>query len=134
MGPGPQLTSAVEQLPRRPGVYRFVNAAGETLYVGKAKSLRSRVRSYFRPSADHPPHIERMLSEVRDLDVIVVDTEMEALLLEANLIKRERPRFNVVLRDDKQFPYLKLSIRSRPRRLRRRKSRFNISSARPMPL
>jgi excinuclease ABC subunit C len=111
MGAGPQLASKLEQLPRRPGIYRFVNAAGETLYVGKAKSLRSRVRSYFRRSAEHPPHIERMVSEVRDLDVIVVDTEMEALLLEANLIKRERPRFNVVLRDDKQFPYLKLSIR-----------------------
>ena len=111
MARGPQLSSALEQLPRRPGVYRFVNAAGETLYVGKAKSLHSRVRSYFRPSADHPPHIARMLSEVVDLNVIVVDTELEALLLEANLIKRERPRFNVVLRDDKQFPYIRLSIR-----------------------
>jgi len=109
--PGPELASKLEQLPRRPGIYRFVNAAGETLYVGKAKTLRDRVRSYFRRSADHAPHIERMVSEVADLDVIVVDTEMEALLLEANLIKRERPRFNVVLRDDKQFPYLKLSIR-----------------------
>jgi excinuclease ABC subunit C len=106
-----KLGAALERLPQRPGVYRFVNADGETLYVGKAKSLRSRVRSYFRAKAAHPPHIERMVSEVSDLSVIVVDTEIEALLLEANLIKRERPRFNVVLRDDKNFPYVKLTVR-----------------------
>jgi excinuclease ABC subunit C len=101
----------LDRLPQRAGVYRFLNAAGQTIYVGKAKSLRKRVRSYFRPKAVHSPHIERMVSEVADLDVIVVDTELEALLLEANLIKRERPRYNVVLRDDKNFPYVKLSLR-----------------------
>lgn len=105
------LSEQLAQLPRRPGVYRFVNRAGDTIYVGKAKSLRNRVRSYFRPAAAHPPHIERMVSEVAGLNVIVVDTEKEALLLEANLIKRERPRFNVVLRDDKNFPYVKLTVR-----------------------
>ena len=105
------LRQRLAELPRRPGVYRFLNGSGETLYVGKAKSLRERVRSYFRPSAVHPPHIARMVSEAADLDVIVVDTEKEALLLEANLIKRERPRFNVVLRDDKNFPYVRLSLR-----------------------
>lgn len=110
-GSGENLAPKLDELPRRPGIYRFLNARGDTIYVGKAKSLRSRVRSYFRRSADHSPHIERMVSEITDLDVIVVDTEMEALLLEANLIKRERPRFNVVLRDDKQFPYVKLSVR-----------------------
>jgi len=98
-------------LPRRPGVYRYMNSKGETLYVGKAKSLRNRVRSYFQKSVQHAPHIARMVSEVHDMSIIVVDTETEALLLEANLIKRERPRYNVVLRDDKNFPYVKLSLR-----------------------
>jgi excinuclease ABC subunit C len=108
---GGELSERLARLPRRPGVYRFLNRAGATVYVGKAKCLRDRVRSYFRPRAAHPPHIERMVREVADLDVIVVDTEKEALLLEANLIKRERPRFNVVLRDDKSFPYVKLTVR-----------------------
>jgi excinuclease ABC subunit C len=107
---GGELSERLARLPRRPGVYRFLNRAGETVYVGKAKSLRERVRSYFRPHAAHAPHIERMVREIADLDVIVVDTEKEALLLEANLIKQERPRFNVVLRDDKSFPYLKLTV------------------------
>jgi excinuclease ABC subunit C len=101
----------VARLPQRPGVYRFLDGHGATLYVGKAKSLARRVRSYFRPAASHAPHIARMVAEIADFDVIVVDTEMEALLLEANLIQRERPRFNVVLRDDKSFPYVKLSVR-----------------------
>jgi len=107
----PAVGARLARLPRRPGVYRFLDPEGKTLYVGKAKSLRSRVGSYFRPSADHAPHIRRMVSEIATLDVILVDTEMEALLLEANLIKRERPRYNVVLRDDKSFPYVRLSVR-----------------------
>ena len=105
----PTLAEKLERLPARPGVYIYRNAAGEPIYIGKAKSLRSRVRSYFQPSAQHPPRIARMVAEVDDLELIVVDTEMEALILESNLIKRERPRYNVVLRDDKHFPYLKLS-------------------------
>ncbi len=107
----PRLGAALERLPHRPGVYRFRDRAGRTLYVGKAKSLRARVRSYFRPGAVPSPHIARMVADVADLDVIVVDTEIEALILEANLIRRERPPYNVVLRDDKSFPYVKLSLR-----------------------
>jgi excinuclease ABC subunit C len=106
----PALTK-LESLPQQPGVYRFIHRLGHTLYVGKAKSLRDRVRSYFRPGAELSPHIARMVGEVDDLDVIVVHTEIEALILESNLIKRERPRYNVVLRDDKSFPHLKLSVR-----------------------
>ena len=105
------LRRKLDSLPSQPGVYIYRNRAGEPIYIGKAKSLRSRVRSYFQPAAQHPPRIERMVGEVYDLDLIVVDTEMEALILESNLIKRKRPRFNVVLRDDKHFPYLKLSVR-----------------------
>jgi excinuclease ABC subunit C len=107
----PTVTSKLQRLPDRPGVYIYSNAAGDTIYVGKAKSLRSRVRSYFQPGAQHTPRVARMVAEVADLQFIVVDTEMEALILEANLIKRERPRYNVILRDDKHFPYVKLSIR-----------------------
>ncbi|HXV77847.1 MAG TPA: excinuclease ABC subunit UvrC [Candidatus Polarisedimenticolaceae bacterium] len=105
------LRRKLETLPAAPGVYRYRNADGEVIYVGKAKSLRQRVRSYFQPSAQHPPRVDRMISEVDDLELIVVGTEMEALILESNLIKRERPRYNVVLRDDKHFPYLKLSLK-----------------------
>ncbi len=110
MGREDRLREKLERLPDRPGVYVYRNAAGEPIYIGKAKSLRQRVRSYFQPAAQHPPRIERMVAEVEDLEIIVVDTELEALLLESNLIKEKRPRYNVVLRDDKHFPYLKLSL------------------------
>ena len=105
-----QLTRKLERLPEKPGVYVYRDAEATPIYVGKAKSLRQRVRSYFQPSAQHPARIARLVEEIDDLDLIVVDTEMEALILESNLIKRYRPRFNVVLRDDKHFPYLKLSL------------------------
>ena len=93
------LHAKLDRLPQRPGVYLFKNARGETIYIGKAKSLRPRVRSYFQPSAAHPPRTARLVAEVVDLEFIVVDTEMEALILESNLVKRQRPRFNVVLRN-----------------------------------
>ena len=104
-----ELRAKLDSLPRKPGVYRYLDSDGKTLYVGKAKSLRSRVRSYFGQAAKHAPHIDRMLADVVDLDIIVVDTEMEALILEANLIKRERPPYNVILRDDKNFPFPPIS-------------------------
>jgi len=104
------IRAKLERLPDQPGVYLYRDAGGETIYVGKAKSLRSRVRSYFQPSAQHTPRIARLVAEVADLEVIVVGGEMEALILESNLIKENRPRYNIVLRDDKQFPYLKLSL------------------------
>jgi len=105
-----RIREKLAALPDKPGVYLYRNAASELLYVGKAKSLRSRVRSYFQPSAQLAPRTERLVSEIDDIEIIVVDTEMEALILESNLIKRERPPFNVILRDDKNFPYLKLSL------------------------
>jgi excinuclease ABC subunit C len=104
------LSRKLDAVPDRPGVYLYRNADGKLLYVGKAKSLRSRVRSYFQPSAQHPPRTARLVEEVADLEFVVVDTELEALILESNFIKRERPPFNVILRDDKNFPYLKLSL------------------------
>src|SRR5437867_1013943 len=107
----PVLAAKLDDLPDRPGVYRFLASSGKVIYVGKAKSLRSRVRSYFRPSAAHPPRTAALVSEVADVETIVVDSEFEAFLLENHQIKKERPRYNVVLRDDKNYPYLKLSIK-----------------------
>ena len=91
--------------PPRPGVYRMIDARGDVLYVGKAKNVRNRVRAYARPTG-LDTRIERMIGATRALEFVVTRTETEALLLEANLIKRLRPRFNVLLRDDKSFPYI----------------------------
>jgi len=100
----------IKALPTKPGVYLFKDEAGKALYVGKAASLRQRVRSYF--GAPHPldSKLNKMMSMVRDLDFIVTDSEQEALILENNLIKKHRPRFNVRLRDDKSYPYIKVSL------------------------
>jgi excinuclease ABC subunit C len=91
--------------PSQPGVYRMTDAGGDVLYVGKAKNLKNRVRAYARPTG-LDTRIERMIAATRALEFVVTRTETEALLLEANLIKRLRPRFNVLLRDDKSFPYI----------------------------
>ncbi len=112
------LQEKLDALPAQPGVYVYRDARGKPIYVGKAKSLRSRVRSYFQPGAQHPPRIARMVAEIDDLELIVVDTEKEALILESNLVKKMRPRYNVILRDDKHFPYLKLTTTDRFPRVR----------------
>ncbi|MBX6378623.1 MAG: excinuclease ABC subunit UvrC, partial [Clostridia bacterium] len=104
------LAEKARLLPERPGVYLFRDAAGEVLYVGKAASLRQRVRSYFQSPAGLAPKVLRMLEAAAELDHIVTDSEVEALILECNLIKRHRPRFNVRLRDDKNYPYLRVSL------------------------
>jgi excinuclease ABC subunit C len=95
----------VHTLPRKPGVYRMIAADGEVLYVGKARSLRSRVAAYTQPTRLET-RLMRMVSHTRTMEFVVTDSEAEALLLENNLIKRFRPRFNVLLRDDKSFPYI----------------------------
>ena len=100
----------ISALPDSPGVYLWKDAEGKTLYVGKAKRLRSRVRSYF--ATDHMASVKTraMVRQVSDLDTIVVPSEAHALILEANLIKEYRPRFNIALRDDKSYPYIKVSV------------------------
>ena len=91
--------------PSRPGVYRMLDGRGDVLYVGKAKNVKKRIAAYARPTG-LDTRIERMIASTRTIEFVVTRTETEALLLEANLIKRLRPRFNVVLRDDKSFPYI----------------------------
>ena len=105
------LEEKLGELPDSPGVYLYRDRRGKVLYVGKAKSLRSRVRSYFQKGAQHPPKTEALVAEVRDLELILTASEREALILENNLIKKERPRYNVLLRDDKNFPYLKMTVK-----------------------
>lgn len=100
----------------RPGVYQMVSASGEILYVGKARNLKRRVSSYFRKSG-LAPKTAALMSHVAEIEVITTHTENEALILESNLIKRHRPRYNILLRDDKSYPYIYLSIRTRFPRL-----------------
>ncbi|MDB5632942.1 MAG: Excinuclease subunit, partial [Tardiphaga sp.] len=98
------IEHAVKHAPTSPGVYRMLNAASDVLYVGKAKNVKKRLASYARPTG-HVMRIARMIAATVVVEIISTSTETEALLLEANLIKQLRPRFNVLLRDDKSFPY-----------------------------
>ena len=102
--------SFLRNLTHRPGVYRMLNARGKVIYVGKALDLRKRVASYFQKSHTDPKTAS-MMTLVRNVEVTVTNTEAEALILEYNLIKRHKPRFNVVLRDDKSYPYIYVSTR-----------------------
>ncbi|MCF3945894.1 excinuclease ABC subunit UvrC [Acidiphilium iwatense] len=107
IGPG-VIEAALTTLPSGPGVYRMLDAAGEALYVGKARSLKKRVAAYTQP-ARLPERLRRMVAETASLEVVTTHTEPEALLLEANLIKRLKPRYNILLRDDKSYPWLLLT-------------------------
>jgi len=101
-----QLESILKEIPTEAGCYLLRDRQGDILYIGKSKKLRSRVRSYFRPSQPHSPRIALMVQQVADIEFIVTDSEAEALALEANLIKQHQPHFNVLLKDDKKYPYV----------------------------
>src|SRR6266536_515065 len=105
-----RVEEQLKGLPPKPGVYLFRGDRGEVLYIGKAKSLRPRVRSYFQASGETRATIAQLPDRVADVEVIVTDTEVEALHLEQNLVKRHRPPFNVRLRDDKSFPYIAVTV------------------------
>src|ERR1700732_317063 len=109
------LREKVAQLPLAPGVYLYKDAAAKVIYVGKAKILRARVRSYFNEDKLSDVKTGSLIAEARDIDYILVDNEKEALALENNLIKQYKPRFNVLLRDDKTYPYIKLTSERFPR-------------------
>ncbi len=104
------LKEKLEGVPRKPGVYLFIDRRERILYVGKARNLRNRLKSYFQRSGDLDPRKAAMLGRAEDFRFIVTDTEVEALALEANLIKQHKPRYNVILRDDKNYPYLRLTV------------------------
>ena len=107
------LLQKIRTLPTSPGVYLYKNADGQIIYVGKAINLRSRVRSYFLEGAAVNAKTGSLLREAVDIDYVVVDNEKEALALENNLIKQKKPRYNILLRDDKTYPYIKLTISER---------------------
>lgn len=104
-----QLRSKIVQLPKNPGVYIMRDAAGEVIYVGKARVLKNRVRQYFT-HAQEIPKVAAMVANIADFEYIITDTELEALVLENNLIKRYKPRYNILLKDDKNFPYIRVDI------------------------
>ena len=103
------IRTQVGTLPRKPGVYLMRNVNSVVIYVGKAKDLRSRVRTYFQPSSWEDPKVRAIVSDIADLEFIVTESELEALILEANLIKQHRPRYNVRLKDDKRYPYIQIT-------------------------
>lgn len=104
------INEKIRQVPSSPGIYIMKGAKERVIYVGKAKNLKNRLRSYFQDSTALDARKLRMVKEVRDIDYVVTENELEALVLEANFIKRFKPRYNIILRDDKNYPYLKLTV------------------------
>ncbi|MDF2675601.1 MAG: uvrC, partial [Clostridiales bacterium] len=106
------IQEELKKVPDNPGVYQMKNQFGEIIYVGKAKNLKRRVKQYFQ-SKNHSPKIEAMIRNIAEFEYIIVDNEVEALILEANLIKKYWPKYNTILRDDKQYPYIKISVQEK---------------------
>ena len=117
-----QIQNLLEHLPKSPGVYLMKNAKDHIIYVGKAINLRSRVRQYFQSPRNQPPKVQAMVPNIHHFEYIVTDSEIEALILENNLIKENKPKYNVLLRDDKTYPYIKVTLQEEfPRLLKTRK-------------
>lgn len=104
------IEEELKKLPDKPGVYIMKDKNEEIIYVGKAISLRKRVRQYFQSGKNNPPKVNSMVKHISEFEYIIVDNEVEALILEANLIKKHKPKYNILLRDDKQYPYIKVTI------------------------
>jgi len=109
------LTALVKVLPDKPGIYQFIDGGGTIIYIGKAKNLKKRVASYFKKDHSFSGKISVMVKKISDIQHIVVDTELDALLLENNLIKKYLPRYNVMLKDDKTFPWICIKNERFPR-------------------
>ena len=116
-----KLETNLKNLPTSPGVYQFLNKNGKVIYVGKAKNLKNRVRSYFQENPGSAKTVA-MVSKIDDLQLVVTDSELEALILENNLIKELKPRYNVNLKDDKSFPFHKSNKRTFSKNLSNQKS------------
>jgi excinuclease ABC subunit C len=116
------IKEQLKRLPEKPGVYIMKDDMGEIIYIGKSKSLKNRVSQYFRSRKSHPPKVVAMVKCVKDFEYIITDTEVEALILEANLIKKHKPRYNILLKDDKNYPYIKVTVKDKyPRVIKTRK-------------
>lgn len=116
------IDDELKKLPDQPGVYIMKDGNGEIIYVGKAISLKKRVRQYFQSSRNNPPKVNAMVKHIHEFEYIIVDNEVEALILEANLIKKHKPKYNILLRDDKQYPYIKVTTNERyPRVIKTRR-------------
>ncbi|MFV0389732.1 MAG: excinuclease ABC subunit UvrC [Pyrinomonadaceae bacterium] len=109
------LEEKLKNIPREPGVYLHKNSAGKIIYIGKAKNLRNRVRQYFQSGKGKGFKVNRLMKQIADFEIIVVDNEAEAFVLESNLIKKYKPRYNVMLKDDKQYPHLKITNEAFPK-------------------
>ena len=107
---GEKLEEKIRMLPDSPGCYLMKDDHGEIIYVGKAVNLKNRVRSYFRDTA-HTPKVAAMIAHIDDFDILLCETNLEALILECNLIKLHKPYYNILLKDDKHYPYLKVDMR-----------------------
>ncbi len=110
-----RISEKLKNLPASPGVYIMRDSAGTIIYVGKAKILKNRVRQYFRNGNPHPPKVQAMIEKIVDFEYILTDTEFESLCLECNLIKKHRPRYNILLKDDKGYPFIKITNEAYPR-------------------
>lgn len=116
------IEEELKKLPDKPGVYIMKDENGEIIYVGKAISLKKRVRQYFQSSKNNTPKVNAMVKNISEFEYIIVDNEVEALILEANLIKKNRPKYNILLRDDKQYPYIKITTNEKyPRVIKTRR-------------
>lgn len=116
------IQEEIKKLPAKPGVYIMKDKDGNIIYVGKAISLKNRVRQYFRQSTNHTTKVRAMVKNIKEFEYIITDNEVEALILESNLIKKHRPKYNVLLRDDKNYPYIKVTTKERyPRVMKTRK-------------
>ncbi len=109
------LDEKIKTLPTSPGVYIHKNDAGKIIYIGKAKNLKNRVRSYFQSQRNHDRKTRELVKRIADFEFIVVDNEVEALVLESNLIKKHKPHYNILLKDDKQYPHLKMTNEEFPK-------------------
>ena len=107
----PELEWKIKNLPDSPGCY-LMKSKGEIIYVGKAKNLKNRVRQYFHASANHTPKVQAMVDKVDDFDIVLVDGELEALILECNLIKQHMPHYNILLKDDKHYPFIRIDLKA----------------------
>ncbi len=125
-----EISEELKKLPKTPGVYMHKDSLGEVIYVGKAVNLRNRVSSYFRKTSQADPKVRAMVSNIAEFEYISCATEMEALLLECNLIKKYMPRYNILLKDDKSYPFIEVTVTEEfprvisTRRLRRDGNRY----------